>query len=196
MSYDYQSEYQEYEEPRKGGALRLAIGLFILAILAFVFFLYFTGLILVKVVISPSMEPALQVGDRVLIDGGASPNQFDIVAFKHPKNGDFYTKRVIGTGGDEIQIRSGILYINGEEQYSRFIRGNKINWRDVTVKLAYDEVFVLGDNRNDSEDSLDFGPLKTDQLSGVITYILWPKDRWGKVNRIDEMEEDYGTEEE
>lgn len=195
MNYENQSGYEEYEVPRKVSMLRLLISLFILAILAFIGFLYFMGIIQLYHVNSASMEPTLQIGDRIFVDGQGVVEQFDIIAFLHPKTDESYVKRVIGLGGDEIQLKDGILYINGEEQYSRFIRGNKINWRDTRVTLKYDELFVLGDNRNDTEDSLNFGPIKTDRVSGVLRYILWPKDRWGKVNRIDEMEEALEEEE-
>lgn len=198
MSHSQYSNYEDEGSPRRVSHLRLIISLILLAILTFIGMLYVSGALKVFYVESGSMEPTLQIGDRILMNGTGAYDRFDVIAFTLATSDEPYIKRIVGLGGDKIEIRSGILYINGEEQYSRFIRGNTINWHDVAVEVPYDELFVLGDNRNESEDSLNFGPIKQAQVIGVLQYIYWPTSRWGKVNRIDELEamaEEEATEE-
>lgn len=168
--------------------IRVSIALFILLNVIFIFVLTRLGIIGLFKVTSGSMEPTLQIGDVIFIDSQSIPDRFDIVALSDPNHPDDLpiVKRIVGMGGDLIEIRGGILLINGEEQYSRHIKGNRINWQDVRVKVPFDQVFLLGDNRNDSYDSLNFGTVSVDDLKGKLTYILWPPGRWGKVDNFED----------
>lgn len=112
-------------------------------------------------VIGVSMEPALYNGQEVLINRFlykiSSPKRGDIVAFlpNGNQNSHYYLKRVIGLPGERIQIIGGYVYINGEllkedESYDKIADAGIAA---AEVVLGNDEYFVLGDNRNNSEDS-------------------------------------------
>lgn len=148
-----------------------------------------TGVIPIYVIASPSMEPTLMVGDYVLVNGTAEIELFDIIAFRDPDNEAAlpYIKRVVGLGGDEVRIDHGILYINGKDQYSTSVSSNIVNWPNVRVKVPAGAYFVLGDNRNDSHDSLDFGPIGFELVIGVADKILWPRSRYGPVKNFTDL---------
>ncbi len=132
-----------------------------------------------------SMGPTLIPGDRVLIDkriyGRSEPRRGDIVVFRHPLNPTRnYLKRIVGLPGDSVEIRGGHLYISGREVVELYVKGTPSgDYGPVTVPLeAY---FVLGDNRNNSEDSRFFGPIPRGSLVGKATKIYYPFDRSGPV---------------
>lgn len=128
----------------------------------------------------PSMQPTLQNGERLLVNKFlyyvSSPKQDEIVIFKYPldESRDFI-KRVIAVGGDTVELRDGTVYVNGvakEENYTK--EPNHSNYRKAVVPK--DHIFVLGDNRNNSEDSrysdVGFVPLKL--VKGKASVIFWP----------------------
>ena len=136
-------------------------------------------------VISESMEPTLKVGDRILVDGQGYAERFDVISFQDPEKPnqpkEQLIKRIVGVQSDLVEIEGGILYINGEEQYSRQVTTNSLYWRDVRQVVPPGHVFVLGDNRNNSYDSLNFGPVPIENITGILRFILWPPDDWGRV---------------
>ena len=124
------------------------------------------------------MEPNLKTGERVLAVRFAymlsGPKRGDVVIFKYPcdpsKN---YVKRVIGLPGDTVEIRGGVMYVNGEalsEPYKELAAHG--NYGPETVRA--DNLFVLGDNRDQSNDSRYWGelPLANVQAKAVMAY--WP----------------------
>lgn len=112
-------------------------------------------------VIGVSMEPTLSNGQEILIDRFryfiAQPKQGDVIVFlpNGNENSHYYVKRVIGVPGDTVLIQDGYILINGliyeEETYYDRIENGGIAENGIT--LGEDEYFVLGDNRNNSEDS-------------------------------------------
>ena len=128
-----------------------------------------------------SMQPVLSADDVVLVNrlvydvGG--PERFDIVVFEredHKKN----VKRVIGLPGETVQIKGGFVFINGEvlgvdnglEQVSLAGRA------DTPIQLEEDEYFLLGDNRDSSEDSRfsNIGNVKREQIYGKVWFRILP----------------------
>ena len=143
---------------------------FIVAVSKFIFWgiamvlLAFTFVYLFGVrtsVIGASMEPNLYNGQEVMIDRFSyfvtSPKQGDVVVFLPNGNSNFhyYVKRVVAVPGDTIFIRDGIVFVNDKilnnEYSSDMIEDGGIAENGIT--LGADEYFVLGDNRNNSEDS-------------------------------------------
>ena len=130
----------------------------LMVLIAFVF-VYLFGIR--TSVIGVSMEPALVNGQEILIDRFVyligPPKQEDVVVFKPNgnENAHLYVKRVVGTPGDTVLIRDGLLYINGDvyDEAGIFDRIEHGGIAENAVDLEEDEYFVLGDNRNDSEDS-------------------------------------------
>ena len=139
-----------------------------------------------------SMEVTLSDGDHVLIDTLSyrigSPKRNDIIAFK--PNGSntshTYIKRVIGLPGESIQIRDGMIYINGK------VYLEKTDYPAITnpglaseeIKLGVTEYFVLGDNRNNSEDSryADVGLVDADYIEGRVWLRILPSDSFGRIS--------------
>ncbi len=133
-------------------------------------------------VIGVSMEPALFNGQEVLINKFAyklaSPRRGDVIAFlpNGNPNSHYYLKRVVGLPGETIQIIGGYVYINGEllkedESYDKIADpGIAVS----EILLGSDEYFVLGDNRNFSEDSRsgNIGPVSKDTIAGNAWFHL------------------------
>ncbi len=125
-----------------------------------------------------SMEPHIASGEIVLIDTLAyrlgAPKRGDIVEFHHDASTpELYIKRVVAVSGDRVRIDRGALFVNGarvEEPYVRFPDGR--SFPEITVPAG--SVYVLGDNRPDSEDSRIFGPVPDSDLVGRAIAGIWP----------------------
>jgi signal peptidase I len=125
-----------------------------------------------------SMEPHIRSGEYVVINTFAYrigvPRRDDIVAFRH--DGDtraVFIKRVIGLPGDHIRIDRGQVYVNGtklDEPYVQHADGRSFG--DFAVPVA--SVYVLGDNRAQSEDSRFFGAVADERLIGRAIAGVWP----------------------
>lgn len=128
-----------------------------------------------------SMEPTLLPRDRVLVDKFLyrlrQPHRGDVVVLKYPLNPQRnYIKRIVALPNDTVEVREGILYVNGQPTREPYINGHSVgNFGPATVPP--DSVFVMGDNRNNSEDSRAFGPLAKDLIVGQATLIYWPPTR-------------------
>jgi signal peptidase I len=127
------------------------------------------------------MEPTLMVGDVILSDANATPGQYDIICLNNPEDHDEkLVKRIMGVPGDEIKIQDRAIYINNREEVSKQILENSIAWGNMKTRVPEDAVFVMGDNRNNSYDSLNFGPVPYKQIRGVVWAIVWPPKHWGR----------------
>ena len=137
-------------------------------------------------VIGVSMEPGLINGQEVLVNRFlyriSSPERGDVVAFlpNGNKNAHYYLKRVVGLPGEKVQIIRGYVYIDGilleEDESFDMIADSGI--AETELLLGNDEYFVLGDNRNSSEDSRsgNIGPVKKDTMAGKVWCALSFKD--------------------
>ena len=148
--------------------------------LAFVFVLAFG--MQVKV-IGDSMEPLEANGQTVLVTRLfykiLSPKEGDIIVFlpNGNANSHYYIKRVVATPGDKVQIIDGSLYINGElseEDDEKYDKMEDAGIAANEIKLGSGEFFVLGDNRNSSEDSrsANIGIVKSNMLIGKVWFKL------------------------
>src|SRR5215204_3810842 len=122
---------------------------------------------------SKSMVPTLEVGDRVLankfIYRFTEPERGDIVVFESVGEGDDQKliKRVVALPGDEVEVRSGTLLVNGEEQEEPYLNKElPFNGSYEPTEVPEGEVFVMGDNRANSADSRVFGPLPIENIEG------------------------------
>jgi signal peptidase I len=129
-----------------------------------------------------SMEPTLRPGDQVLLNKLAyrfgSPHRGELAVFKSPDGGEIALKRIVGLPGDRVGIADGVLTVNGKltrEAYVNYRFTDSVYFGPITVPAGH--VFVMGDNRADSEDSRDYGPVSEDALMGRVAVRLWPLSR-------------------
>lgn len=139
--------------------------------------------------VGQSMDVTLSGGDTVLINVMAyqlgGPKRGDVISFKPNGSESSHSniKRVIGLPGETIQIKEGMIYIDGK------VYLEQKNYPSITnpgmasqpITLDGDEYFVLGDNRNNSEDSrfADIGLVKTDSIEGKVWFVLSPSEHRG-----------------
>ncbi len=133
-----------------------------------------------------SMEPTLSDGDNLIVDKISyrfrDPRRFDIIVFPFKyKENTYYIKRIIGLPGETVQIDAeGNIYIDGElleESYGReIIRADKIGIAAQPILLGEDEYFVMGDNRNNSQDSRTevVGNIRREDIIGRAWVRIWP----------------------
>ncbi|WCF11752.1 signal peptidase I (plasmid) [Paenibacillus thiaminolyticus] len=130
------------------------------------------------IVPSLSMYPTLDINDLVLYQRVDSFKRGDIVFFEHPnKKGEMYVKRIIGLPGDEVEIKHQAVYINGTKLEEEYVyEAPSYDYEVVVPKNSY---FVLGDNRNNSEDSTNFGFVIHSSIKGKAIAVLLPIHRFG-----------------
>lgn len=127
-------------------------------------------------VIGDSMEPALYNGQKILMNRIiyrlSTPKRGDVIVFlpNGNQNSHYYVKRVVGLPGETVQIREGRVYINGVllEESEELDKMIDAGIAQNELELAMDEFFVLGDNRNSSEDSRsgNIGAVNKDTIIG------------------------------
>lgn len=137
---------------------------------------------------SESMEPTLLPGDVLAVRIDAyrhdRPHRGDIVILREPKTDEWMVKRVVGEPGEELLIASGHVIVPGGWLDEPYIREPRVRERPIAVRLAADEIFVMGDNRDHSDDSRDFGPVKLDRLVGRVAAIILPWSRRDTIPRF------------
>lgn len=163
--------------------IAINVGIIVLVVLLS-FLLVFTFFTSVKMA-GVSMKPTIQDNTNLLINRGSylilKPNHNHIVAFESLSNEQdtTYVKRIVGVPGDKISIKSGRLYVNGEK-YDDVADTETITYKGIVeseLTLGDDEYFVLGDNRNNSEDSRypSIGVINKEQIKGKV----WFKTSFG-----------------
>lgn len=101
---------------------------------------------------------------------------------KNKKPSDRLIKRVIGVEGDEIDIREGFVYINGEKIEEPYIHNiTEASGIEFPLTVGENELFVLGDNREVSIDSRDFGVININQVEGKAVFRVYPFDKMGTI---------------
>lgn len=160
----------------------------IVCLFAFVFVWYFGQRV---AVVGDSMNPILNNGDIALVNrivyDATAPKRGDIIVFK-PKgneNSHYYIKRIIGLPGEKVQILEGEIYIDGERLEEDYgvseITDPGIAAEE--IELEGNEFFVLGDDRENSEDSrmADVGNVKRSYIYGKAWFVISPWENFGFV---------------
>jgi signal peptidase I len=188
--------------------LRLVREILIVLILALTIFMMVQSTMEHFQVSGSSMEPSLQDGEHILVNeavyfhvnrGWAAhiipflhwrgdsgymfhpPNRGDVVILRPPKNiqlKEDLIKRVIAIPGDTVEIKQGRVYVNGQALNESYIR------EPLTNNMAAQHIpdgyyFVMGDNRNNSNDSRYFGAIPGESIVGKPWSIVWPPSEWG-----------------
>ncbi|AMA61768.1 signal peptidase I [Kurthia gibsonii] len=178
---------QEKKKTSKGKEVMSWVWPILIAILIAVGVRYF--LFAPVTVKGESMENTYHDNDRVIISKVSKIKRFDVIVFKSPVEDDYYIKRVIGLPGDNIEFKNDELFINGkkykedyEQDHVKEYQADGLNFtedftmKDVTgdVKVPDNSYFVMGDNRQNSSDSRDYGFIKKSAVSGVVLFKFFP----------------------
>lgn len=135
----------------------------------------------VSIVQGGSMEPSIVTGERILVNllvyDFYTPRRGEVIVFRYPRDhSKDYIKRVIGLPGEEVEIRDGETLVNGKRLPEPYVthRDHKNVRR---IKLDAGELFVMGDNRANSEDSRSWGALPVALVRGKASFVFWPPER-------------------
>lgn len=134
-----------------------------------------------------SMEPTLNSGEFVIVNKLAyklgDPKLGDVIVFHYPRDPEQeYIKRIIGLPGDHIQVSNGQVYVNNqliEEPYIAAPPRYETAWT-----IPENTLFVLGDNRNNSSDSHNWGPVPMENVIGKAFFVYWPPKNWGSIEHV------------
>ncbi len=188
------STYQTEVDPgitqpkqKRSGFFRFLVDILETLILSLVLFVGINAVSARIRVDGASMEPTLVSGEYVIVSRLTyrlgNPQRGDIIVFHFPRDPkEEYIKRVIGLPGDEVQVKNGKVYINGQLLVESYL----------SVKMDYTgawqvpqgQLFVLGDNRNNSSDSHDWGTVPMDYVVGKAILVYWPPFDWGLVGHV------------
>ena len=156
---------------------------------------------------SGSMEDTLAIGDHILVSkfiygtqipftdkrilNIRDPKRGDVIVFEYPEDpSKDFIKRIIGTPGDEVEVKDKRVYVNGkiyenphEVHKEKETVPKQSNPRDFfgPVKVPAGSYFVMGDNRNNSSDSRGFGSITPQSIVGRAWLVYWPPSDWSTV---------------
>jgi signal peptidase I len=125
----------------------------------------------------PSMQPNFYAGYRVMTEKISYylhlPRRGDVVVVERPENEGNLIKRVIGLPGENIEVRNGHAFINGDPIDEPWVAN--FGGRDLaSQRIPEDYIFIMGDNRPVSRDSREIGPVKIDSIIGRGWFVYWP----------------------
>lgn len=141
-----------------------------------------------------SMEPNYQNADRLWQATFIDPDRFDVITFTSPRNGKSIVKRVIGLPGDTIRYENDQLYINGTAYDEPYLDAFKetmgtgqltddftfASYPSITAPVVPENCyFVLGDNRQKTDDSRYFGFVEKEKITGVVFFRFFPLEKIG-----------------
>ena len=169
-------------DEQRAGVLRLFIDVLETLILSALLFAGINAISARIRVDGYSMEPTLHSGEFVIVNKLSykfgDPQIGDVVVFRYPRDPEQeYIKRVIGLPGDQVRVLNGKVYVNGEALNEPYIAATPNYHSDVTV--PEDSLFVLGDNRNNSSDSHNWGEVPLEKVIGKAVFVYWPPGEWG-----------------
>ena len=179
--------------PHNGSFLRsLAEWLIVIVIACAATFLIRSFIIEPYVVPTGSMESTIEIGDQVLaekvtVELGRGVRTGDIVVFHNPDSSsehDVLVKRVVALGGQTVDMKDGILYVDGQALDEPYVAGE--SWPlaaqadGITGTFPYTGPEVtMGNNREISADSRYFGAVSQENIIGVVVLRYWPLNRFG-----------------
>lgn len=171
-------------EDQKPGFFRFLVDVLETLVLSVILFLGINAISARIRVDGSSMEPSLQSGEFVIVNRLAyklgEPEYGDVVVFHFPGDpGQEYIKRVIGLSGDSVKVLDGTVYVNDQPIQEPYIAADpryQGKW-----EVPANHLFVLGDNRNNSSDSHNWGAVPMENVIGEAFFVYWPPTDWGKI---------------
>lgn len=184
-------------EQRQISRVRYTFYIFIICCSVVICYLGFVRGMRFFAVPSDSMEPTLYRGDYLLTLSESEYHRGDIVVLKDPTEAGNLVKRIVGVGGDRVSIQAGALFINNQYASEPYIKEPMVYEVFPPVVVPAGHIFVLGDNRNDSQDSSYWAIAKdnpsvpdalrvdptipVEDIIGKVRYIYLPGSRRGPV---------------
>ncbi|MCL2766396.1 MAG: signal peptidase I [Peptococcaceae bacterium] len=135
---------------------------------------------------SESMLPTLEINDRILVSRVnyyfSEPKRGDVVVFVYPRDPNtVFVKRCVAVGGETVEGKNSVLYINGEAVAEDYLPDGERFGNFGPTQVPEGNYFMLGDNRNNSDDSRSWGFVSNDLLIGKAVVKIFPFDRAGVV---------------
>ena len=176
-----QMQTEERQKSRTFSALRELVETVLLTLLIYV--LVRTFLFENYRVVGHSMMPTLE-NDQFLVVNKLGyrlhdPQRGDIIVFRDPRGADRkLIKRIVGLPGEVLEIENGQVYVDGQLLDEPYIQ-QLGRYSQASVSIPQDQYYVLGDNRNNSSDSHNWGTLPGDTIVGKGLFTYWPPTLWG-----------------
>ncbi len=170
---------------KKQGVLGLVLEVVVIVVAAFAIAMLVQYFLIKPFTIHQiSMESTLLEGDRILLSRLTyhfrDPQSGDVIVFDSPVNqNEDLVKRVVAVAGQTVEIEDGRLYVDGVAQEEPYLLEQPFEGAYPETVIPPGQVFVMGDNRNNSGDSRLFGPIDIDTIIGKAFVIYWPISRWG-----------------
>lgn len=176
---DSEQQKQEQGEPGAGAAIRhflremaqIMLPALVLALVVHLFLAQAT------IVYGQSMEPNLHPNQRLIVDKLSyrlhPPQRNDIVVVDLPEMEDMLVKRIVALPGEQVEVRRGVVYVNGEAMPEPYPH-DMTPYDMAPITLGPLNYFVMGDNRGNSNDSRVFGPITRDEIVGRVWLRYWP----------------------
>ncbi len=158
--------------------LRDSFKYIVIAVVVFLLFVFVVGL---QQVVGPSMNPTFKEGDIVLVNKliyrVSKIHRYDVVVVSVKDK--YMIKRVIGLPGEKVEYKDNKLYINGVYYKEDFIDTDKVKTEDFSTNgiIPEGKYLVLGDNREDSQDSRDYGLIDRKNIHGKSWIRIWPLNK-------------------
>jgi len=145
------------------------------------------------IIVGISMQPNLQNGQRLLVNKAVyyfhEPERGDVLVFQPPDNerGD-YIKRLIALPGDTVEVKSGLVYVNDSPLEEAYVKSSP-KYTVEEQRIPVNSYFVLGDNRNNSNDSHNGWVVPRENIVGKAWLSIWPPDQWGIISDYSPLEQ-------
>ncbi len=173
-------DYAYEDEQGEHVGVRLLREVLEVAVITLLLFVVVRGVVQNYRVDGPSMTPTLLNHEYILVDKAqyifGSPRRGDVIVFKWPRDtSEDFVKRVIGVPGDTVRVTSdGQVSVDGTPINEPYVNDLTNPYQPNTWTLAANQYFVLGDNRGDSSDSRDWGPVPRSDVIGRAEMVYWP----------------------
>jgi len=154
-------------------------------VLALVIFLLLQATVQSFIVVEHCMEPGFQEGERLLVNKVVyhfhEPEMGDVIILHPPFDSKaVYIKRIIALPGDTVEVKMGAVYVNGSKLDEPYIK-EPPSYNFPETQIPENEYFVLGDNRNNANDSHKGWTVPRQNIIGKAWLSIWPPEEWGLV---------------